>query len=449
MNQNKTFTSDRTLFYGPTETVDETPIRTGKNVSDVTAMVVDCGLFVEMARTLGRSYKKVYYCVPSWVTAFPRMNVGMIGTGFEEIEVCYSIFDRFEAVDLYVFPDVGFSRLQEYLLSQGKAVWGCGLAEKWEFDRVLCKEKMKELRLPVGPYEIVKGTEALKKYLKDHKDQYVKISKWRGSFESFHSPNYKTVEPKLDEIDMQLGAFKYTTEFVCEDALNNKFEVAVDTYNIDGKIPKTVLIGCEIKDHGYLGQVCKYDDIPEPLKLFDKAFSAILKEDKCRSFYSPETRIGKDRIPYQIDLCIRAPSPGNEIYQCLYSNFAETIWEGGNGNCIDPKTNKKWAAEIIIHSSWACKNWQPIDFPKEMSEYVKLRNSVKINGKLYTMPHVGTDVPEIGACVGYGNTMEDALKMAKIVGDSVEGYYVEIPDGSLNKAIEEIVKAKSFGAWVN
>ena len=418
-----------------------------KDVKDINCMVVDLGLFVEMARTLGKTMKKVYYCNPSWVTPFPKMNVGLIGYGFPEIEVVLSPWEHFEDVDLYVFPDVGHGEMQTYLESVGKAVWGCRMAEELEFSRDTCKKLMKKLGLPVGPYSVVKGLAALREYLKQHDDQWIKINRWRGQFETFDSPSYKLIEPRLDEIEWQLGALKYLTEFTVEDELKDKFEVAIDSYNIDGQLPSKMLYGAEIKDLGYCGKFTSYENVPDILKKFDRAFAPILQQYGARTFYDPETRVGKDHVPYMIDLCIRAPSPPNELYQVFYTNLAEIIWKGANGECIDPKPASVWGTEIIIRSPWACDNWQPIEVPKEYENFVKLRNAVKINGKLYVMPQVGK-IPEIGSVVGYGSTMDSAMEMAKEIGDTVKGYFVELPKESLEKAKEEIEKAKDYGVWL-
>ena len=148
-----------------------------KRISDITAMVVDTGLFVELARTLGKEYKKVYYCYPSWVTPFPKMNGQLVGSGFEEIETVLSPFEHFDDIDLFVFPDVGYGEMQVYFESVGKAVWGCKKGEELEFYRDTCKELMKELSLSVGKYAVIKGIDALRDYLKYNEDQWVKINR--------------------------------------------------------------------------------------------------------------------------------------------------------------------------------------------------------------------------------------------------------------------------------
>jgi len=417
-----------------------------KDVSQVTAGFLDYGLFIEMARVLGKTFKKVFYCNPTWPGNFPRRQEAEIGTGFDEIEVVHDIFEYMDDIDLLVYSDVGQGYQQAWLAEQGKAVWGCRVGEDLEFYRDAAKQTLESLGLPVGPYEVITGIDSLRKYLKENKDQIVKIDKWRGSFETFRSPNYSFIEPKLDEIERRFGPMKYDQKFVVEEELKDKFEAAIDAYNIDGKMPKKTLYGVEIKNLAYAARFVDYESIPKAMRLFDEKIASILKKYQYRSFYSPEQRIGKDKKAYMIDMCCRVPSPPNESYQVEYKNLADIIWQGANGICIDPIPRAKWVAEALIHSEWACKNFQPVEFPKEYEEFVKLRNCVKIKDKYYVVPIEG-EMPEIGAVVGYGGTMDEAINMCKKISETVKGFEIEIKADALDQAAEEIDKAREYGAW--
>ncbi len=415
-----------------------------KKTSELTALICDNGLFVEMAVTLAKTYKKVYYTVP-WISAFPKMNLGLIGYGLEGVNVVTDVFGpHFDEVDLFIFPDCYFGPLQLHLVSLGKKVWGARMGEKMELDRVWMKEEMRKAGLKVGPYEVVHGMDALRKYLKSHKNVHVKVSKWRGQFETFKSPDYKFVEPKLDEVEHMLGAFKYITDFVVEDDLPDRFEYGIDAYTINGQFPTKTFGGIEIKDEGLVGVFKPYADLPEPVRAFDKAVTPLLKEFGYSGFYSAEVRIGKDKTGIMIDQCARAASPPSELYQAFYLNLPDIIWQGANGVCIDPKPAGKYGAEALIHSTFADKNWLPLDFPEEMRPYIKLRNAVFINGRYYAVPQA-TGLPEVGAVVGWGNTLEEAVNMVKKIAETVKGFYVEVKVDAFDRANEEIEKMEEFG----
>lgn len=418
-----------------------------KPASEVTACIVDYGLYVELARVLGTVFKKVYYCNPCWPKPFPRLNEAMVGTGFDEIELCMSPFDHASEIDLYCFFDIGQGQMQLHLESLGYKVWGARMAEDLEFNRAESKELMAAQGLPIGPYEVLYGMKDLRKYLKDKQDVYVKVSKWRGHFESMYVKNYKYIEPKLTEMEQQLGPLDDQAEFIVEEPLPDRFEVAIDQYTVDGQFPGRTLYGVEIKDQGYIGVFTQRQRIPAPLREFDTKMSPIFKDMGAKTFLSAETRIGKDKIAYILDPCLRCPLPPTELYEVFYSNLPDIIWQGANGILVDPDPVAKWGAEILLLSEWAGKHFQPVDVPLDMQPFVKFRNATMIDGRYYVLPQSG-EAPEIGAVVGYGNTMEEAIEMAKEVASSIEGYDVETPEHSLDKAVEEIDKAKEFGVWV-
>lgn len=413
-------------------------------LKDIQCLVIDQGLFCELAVTLAKTYAKVYYYVPS-ETAFPKMNTAWIGRGLAGVEVVDSPFgDFFDDLDLVVFPDVNFGPMQLHMESLGKKVWGSRMGESMELDRDGMKQLMKARGLPVGGYKVVTGMDALREHLKAHKNQHVKISRFRGSFETFKAPDYKFVEPKLDEVEHSLGAFKNVVPFIVEQDLADKAEYGIDAYSIDGVLPKKLLSGIEIKDEGFVGVFKPYAELPEPITRFDKVMAPVLKGFGYRGFYSTEVRVGKDGVPYMIDFCARAASPPNELYQVLYKNLAEIIWEGANGNCIDPDPIAKYGAEALIHSSWADAHWQPIDIPDDVKNFVKLRNATNINGRFYTIPQA-VGLPEIGAVIGYGDTLDAAIEMVTANSDKIKGYYLEAKTDSFTKAKEEIAKMEKFG----
>lgn len=406
---------------------------------------MDNGLFVEIAVTLARTYKKVYYTVPGWKSGFPKMNDSKIGTGLENIEVVSGIFgDHFDDIDLFVFPDLYFGDEQEHLVKLGKTVWGARHGDRLEMYREEMKDLLVDLGMPVANYEIIKGVAGLRKYLKENDDKWVKTNIHRGTFETFHSPTYKLVEPRIDEIEYSLGAFKYITEFIVEDNLKDMIEIGTDGYTIDGQRPTVGLTGYEIKDLSYLGVFKAYDDLPEPLVRFDNLMEPVFKKYGYRGFYSSEIRCGKDHEPYMIDFCSRAASPPNELYQEFYTNLAEIIWQGANGVLVDPEPIAKYGCEVLIHCPWADKNFAPIDFPPEYRQNIKLRHACKINERYYAIPQA-VGLPEIGAVVGWGDTVEEAKDMVKEIAETVEGYYIEIPVESLDKADEQLEMARDYG----
>lgn len=410
--------------------------------SSHTALVIDNGLFVEFAVRLAKDFGKVYYYSP-WESAFPTTNRMIVGA-VPGVERVLSVWDIVDKVDLFVFPDVCYSELQEYLVGQGKRVWGSRRGEELEQRRDFCKEVLRSVDLPVGPYKLITGVAALRDFLKENENQYVKVNRTRGDFETFKAENWRLVEPRLVEIEHKLGAKKNITEFVVEAEIPDAVELGWDGYTIDGQFPTAAMSGIEIKSNGYVGRFKKYADIPEPLREVNEKLSNILEQYKYRNLWCAETRITRDGTPYVIDPCCRAGSPPSEVALLIYTNLADIMWEGAEGNMVDPIPAAEWAAEIMLHSDWAAENWQPVDFPPELRDNVKFYFPTVIEDRYYTVP-VGHSLPAIGAVVAVGDTMEQAIENVKKIAEQVHGYYVHAPIQAMDDAQVEIDKLKEFG----
>lgn len=413
-----------------------------KKPEEVVALVVDFGIFVEIARTLGRTFKKVYYYTP-WEQSFPTMDTGKIGYGCPEIELVESPFDVLDKIDLAVFPDIYFGSMQKHFIKLGIPTWGSNVGELLEIDRDGTKRLMKKMGLPVNDFAVVEGLPALREYLKYNEDKWIKTNKWRGMMETFHSPNYGVVEPKLDELEHSLGAFKHIVKFMVESPINDALEAGIDGYCIDGKFPKTIMSGFEIKDKGYVGEIRLYDSIPEVVTRFDRVMQPVFANIGYRGFYSTEVRV-QDGTPFMVDFCARGGNPPNSTMQVMFTNLADIIWSGANGIVLDPIPLAKFGAEIIIKSDWALKNWQTVEFPKDIEPFVKLQNMVMVNNKRYIIPQA-VELDGIGSVVGYGDTIKEAIQRAKDIAEEVEGFEIEILVDSMDEAEETVAQAKRDG----
>jgi len=427
----------------PEDTGDTDDTTKDDDVSTKTVLFVCNPLFVDMATRLARDFKKVYLYVPV-SGSFPTMNHGMVGYGLEDIELVDNMWEKYDEIDLYVFPDLGHAALQVQLEKMGKRVWGARYGEELEVYRDVTKELMEKEGLPVQPWKMMTGMKALREYLQAHENQHVKINKWRGVTESFFAPRYDIVAPKLDEIAAKLGAFQEVLEFIVEDDLPDCVEVGLDCYCIDGKYPKNTLCGIEVKDLGYVGEMMPYKSIPEPITRWTNTMAKYMGRAGYRGFLSNEIRIGKDKEPYMIDATCRAPCPPNELYCELYTNLSEIIWHGSNGVVVEPIPAGKFGVEVILKSAWAEKNWQQISFDPKYRRNIKLFNAVKVNNNYYIVPQ-DDEMIEIGAVVGWGDTLEDAIEMVKEAGETIEGYGIKFNVGPVEMAKQQIAKIEEYG----
>jgi hypothetical protein len=419
-----------------------------KSLRNLTVLVIDNGLFCCTAQRLARDVKKVYYYTP-WEESFPRMNRGYIGYGLPEIERVDSIFGKhMDEADLVVFPDIYFGELQHYLVSQGKKCFGPGLGEMLEIRRDGMKSIQDGLDLPVNKWWKLSGIDSLRKFLKSHNDIWVKINKFRGTFESFFSKNYTWSEPRLDEVEQKLGPFKKITEFIVEENLPDRIEVGCDFYTVNGQFPKLFMIGEEIKDKAYVGVVKKDTEFPSWVTDFNTAIAPVLDSFDYSGLMSTELRVGKDKKPYMIDFCARQASPPGELYIELYKNFTDIVWNVANGKIIEPQVLGKYGAEVLIHSLWADKGWQPVQIPKDLKPFIKLRNPTMIDGSMYVIPQ-SCGLPEIGAVIGWGDSYQEAVDMCKDIAKEIEGFYLDVQVSAFDDVEEELEKADKMGlSWI-
>lgn len=397
--------------------------------------IYDYGLFVELSATLSKDFGKVYYYCP-WQDGYPKSNSLLIGTGIDGVERISSIWPHLDDIDLFLFPDVYEGPLQEHLVSMGKRVFGCRLGEELELDRVKSKQICAKLGIDIGPYTVVKGLDALRQHLKENDDQWVKISATRGDMETFHSKNYPLAEPRLDELEHNLGAKKKVMEFIVEDAINDAIEVGYDGYTIDGRYAKGAIVGVEVKDKAYVGRTMRYADLPADVRSVNDKLAPALKGYKYRGFISTENRCNKDGA-FLIDPCARCGSPPNELYQTMIGNLADIIWNGADGILIEPEYTAKWGAELLLTSEWAMTNWQAVEFPKKFRENVKLRNLAIIDGKYYYVPDKST-CSAIGAIVATGDTPQSAIDACRKIASQVEGHHLEVAGEALDEARDDL-----------
>jgi hypothetical protein len=392
-----------------------------------------------LAERLAKEYKHMYYTCPSWVDAYPKMNKPYIGFGLEGVEVVESPWEIFSEVDLWIFPDTYYGPLQEFLISQGEIVWGSRNGEELELQRDALKEHMAKLKLPVSPWKSIMGIDDLKKYLEENDNVFVKINKWRGTVETFYSENYQLIKPELDEIEHELGSFGSQIEFVVETPVKDAIEVGYDGWNIDGQYPSSSLFGVEIKDKAYAGMITPYKDLSPLITDFNQAMTKTFESYGYRGFFSTEIRIDKKKTPYMIDFTARCPCPPGDIYGNIFENLGEIIWEGANGNLVDPVATAKYGVELLIESDWAIKNFQPLYFDKKYADNIHLKKHMIMDDIHYIIPQsYGSN--DIGGIVGTGATLQEALDQALEVADAIKGNGICIRKDTLDCAEEELNK---------
>lgn len=414
-----------------------------KESKDVVACVIDHGLFFPWAQMLSRGFKKTYYHTP-WERSFPLISECVVGDGFSTVERCDDIFDVIDKCDLFVFPDIGFSGFQLHLEKMGKAVWGSRRGDELEIYREYFMSVLKDVGLPVAPHRIIKGITNLKIFLKDSEDKYIKVSKFRGNFETFHYRSWREDELKLNKLETVFGALKEEISFIVVDPIETDIEDGYDGYCIDGKFPRQAMHGLECKDKGYVCSVQDYDELPEQIRQVNDAFAAKLAEFRYRNKFSTEVRITESES-YFIDPTCRCGSPPSQVEAEMVSNWCDIVWHGANGELVEMNPVAEFGVQTVIKMKRESSHWSVADIPEEIRRWVKCGNCCEVDGRICFPP----DEPDCitGWVVGIGDSVQDAIDHLKENAD-------KLPDGmttdvqALASLLHEMESAKELGIVV-
>ena len=269
------------------------------DLSSKSIVCMDSGLFPHIAQCLATQFGKVYYHAPSQ-HVFSHLADAVVGDGFENIERVEEPYSLIGKVDCWCFTDIGQGDFQSYLSSIGESVWGHHGADVLERRKGLFLKELEAVGLPVAPHTVVKGMDNLRAFLRDREDVYIKISNYRGDFETAHWRNWTLDAGLLDCAAHRLGPFQNLITFYVFEALDTTIEDGVDTWWVGGEWPKRVLHAVEKKDKSLIGGLQNLSDVAEPVRRVNELFGPVLDRYGTQGPFSTEVRL-VDGEPYFID----------------------------------------------------------------------------------------------------------------------------------------------------
>ncbi len=370
------------------------------------------------------------------------MRQGAIGDGFDKIDRVLEFWPHLDNIDLFCFPDCGNSGLQLHLESLGKAVWGSRRGDRLELGREYFMERLGDVGLSVPKFEVVIGLDALREHLKDREDVYVKVSRWRGDFETFHWRTWKMDQEWLDWLGVNFGPVEKLIHFLVFDAIDTDLEIGGDTYCVDGGWPALMLNGVEGKDKTYFSAVTKREAMPEQIQEIFNAMSDELRNTRYRNQISFEDRVVGDEHFY-IDATQRGGMPSSCSQYKLWKNFPQIVWSGANGELIDPDPGAMFSIECQITCKCEKDVWVTVELPEELVEHCNFSYCGYLDG-CYIFPPDDIHQGELGWFNVTGDDPSGLLQNAKDLADM-------LPDGlnadveSLAAVISEIDKMKRDG----
>lgn len=390
-----------------------------KPLSESIVCVIDHGLFFHVARRLARDVKKCFYWTP-WERSWPVVREGNLGGGFDDVERINDFWTVKPQVDFWVFPDVGFSGLQAELRSQGLPVFGAGEGDKIETLRGRFLTVIEKAGLQVPPHETIVGMEQLREHLKDKTDKWIKVSKWRGDWETFYWRDWSQDEQNLSFKENQIGPCCEDMTFYVFDPIDTEIEDGCDAYFCGGEFPKRVIHGMEAKDKAYLGTFCDFGKLPQPVLETNQAISQHLKECDYNGFFSVEVRIKTPDDFYFTDPTCRCGSPPSQVMTEMLDNFSEIVQAGAFGVCIEPVEAAEFGVQLMVKIKRNPAQWGTVVIPDELDQWFKPSPCMKNNSGVLCFPPDEENVA--GWLVAIGATIEETL-------ETLKGHIKLLPDG--------------------
>ncbi len=414
-------------------------------VHDKTVLIIDDGMCMWLAERLARDFMTVYLHT-SWSSDYPQKKDDVIGEGIPNVIRLSDWWPYLDKIDVFIFPGLYQGGLQQHLVNLGKNVWGSKYGDEYERQRWESHKLFDKMGIPTATIKKITGFDKLVDHLKNNNDKYIKISDYRGDGETWLHKEFLLSEQDLSRWHHKLGKGRDNYEFLVEDPINgdDTVETGFDPYVIDGKLPSKVLFGYEVKDECYGSHVKNTADLPSFITDFHEKMVDELDKHEYRNFLSTEIRVGKDKIPYVIDVTTRFPSPPSELYAEMCLNFSEIFYYGAQGILIDPIFEFEYGLEVFIYSHQAENEWMPIKFPAEIARWVKLRNYTIIDGVYHVIPKY-PNFDNVGALVTMGKSLKECFNKIKELKDQIEGQKIEIHIGSIDELNEVIKKGENIG----
>jgi len=403
-------------------------------------LVIDRGLNLHLARKIGESEAKVWYCMED-KSPFPESPKIQIGRNLEEVERVISPWEYIDKADAIYFFDTYDGKFQKWLSDNDYRVFGCGLSEKIELDRVFFYETLSKLGMPVTGTYIAEGLDDLCGYLKGKTDKWLKTSYHRGDFETHHYTNMRQLGPWIDDLRCRLGSRADKIEVLVQNPIKTECEAGWDGFCVDGKFNQNGLVGYEVKDRGYICKVVK--DPPKILKDVNDKMGPVLKSLGMKGHWSTEVRITDSGKAYFTDPTTRAPSPPSELMCEMYEDYAGIIWDISGDVMPTPKVKAPYGAELILKSGWHAKHELIVEFPESISPFVKLKNATKVGSAYSCIPNENEGY--FGAVIAYGNSMEEAIKTCMDRAEMIEADELKIDDEIFSEASCTVAAGKKFG----
>lgn len=406
-------------------------------------LVFDVGLYCEQANALAEGGKNYVRYFTPWFDKDPHYLDFAPGKGFEYLEKVLYFEDNIDWADAIVFWDVAGNALCHYLrktLPQ-KPIWGAGLGERLENDRVMLKEWCKQFGLPVNKYHVCHGVLELKDHIKKNPNKYVKINIFRGDMESFYAKDYESIEMVLDHFESAFGPHKEEYDFIVEDPIETDVEIGVDTFFNGKDYLEPYFIGYEYHKNLYVAHVT--DELPVPLEETLSAFAPLFQKMGYRGALSTEEKVVSEKEHYFLDACMRLPNPLSALYPVMIENWSEVVYKVSKGEYVELDIKHKYVGAYALNSINADKQYIEVNIDKKYRDQIRYQSVCGRKDKCnYSLP----GWPIVAILVAGGDSVDEVLGKLKESSKHIDCHGLEKDGLNGIDVIKEVIeKGKKVG----
>jgi hypothetical protein len=195
----------------------------------------------------------------------------------------------------------------------------------------------------------------------------------------------------------------------------------------------------------YLGSLLDYEKLPWQIREINKAMSPLLSKFGYRNFLATEIRV-KDNVPYFIDPTFRMAGLTEDQLPVTCSNLADVIWQGANGNLIEPQFVCDYVSVATMHfTSHQKDHWFQLHIPEEAKQWAKLYHYCQLDGMHHFIPSVPLECDEAGVVIGIGNTIEESIESLKQNFALLKAEPLRIEETGFADLLKQVKKAESEG----
>jgi hypothetical protein len=418
------------------------------NLKDKSIFVFDLsGLYTYVADRLAAFFGTVYYYVPNHEASYLTSDRDEIGTGIPGVTRVHDLWKYVTAdrlVDYFYFPDMGEGSLQCHLSDLGYPVGGSKLSEVLEHDKEKLQQTMERVGLPYAQTERANGFWELREIMMRTKDKWIKVGwKHRGVFETFHHIDWEHSEEWWFKKAGSVGQYRHTMVILVQDPIPSKAEVAIDGWRVGRVVVPWMVTGIELKDMGLAGMLVQ--EMPGPIFEVEQKLAPEWERLGYNGPYGNEIRLGEDGESYYVDATCRVGRPPGEIHAVVYTNYGEIVRAVCCGEIPTPEFKHKYVAHILLCSPLLCHQWLEVSFPDSIAPYVKLANYCIKDGEHWCIPDGSGETDTVGAVVGLGDTLREAMDNALKYAEQVKAEKLEYRQNLFDDISKSIEAAKEYG----